>query len=109
MICMTPVAPTGETSELFNPLSCQAIADAIAGGTPLWLAVVLTTRDVTLTGVGYGGPAKTDPDPPPPGSLSAAPASSRPLTLSPLIEASSPTGTPSRAAIADSVSPGLTT
>src|SRR5207249_4148011 len=54
-ICITPRASELETKSLLKPLSCQPIASAREGETPLSLAIEPTSDALTCSGVGYGG------------------------------------------------------
>src|SRR3954452_3670758 len=119
MTCMTPRALAGETIELLKPLSCQAIAAASEGETPLAEATDWTSEAPSRAGVGSGAAVGTTVAAgagwdaragagAPVGSLMTVPASSTPLGLSPFIAAIALTDTRAPAASPESVSPGRT-
>src|SRR3954447_914152 len=119
MTCMTPRALAAETIALLKPLSCQAIALASEGETPLAAATDWTAVAPTRVGVGSGaalgmirvagaGCTARAGAGAPVGSLITVPASSTPFGLSPFIAAIAPTETCELAASPDRVSPGRT-
>src|SRR3954452_22543508 len=57
--CMTPRALAPETIPLLKPLSCQAIAEASEGETPLAAATDWTVEAPTRVAVGSGAAAGT--------------------------------------------------
>src|SRR4051812_24593020 len=103
---------------LLNPLSCQAIAAASEGETPLADATCWICDSDRRVGVGSGEAGATTGAGAvsearagvgaPAGSLMTVPASSRPSGERPFIAAMSLAETPTCAASADSVSPQRT-
>src|SRR3954452_5463664 len=119
MTCITPRALAADTMALLKPLSCQAIAAASEGETPLAEATDWTVEAPTRVGVGSGaawgttvaagtGWAARTGAGAPVGSLITVPASSTPLGSRPFIAAIAPTGRGEKAARPESVSPGRT-
>src|SRR3954462_5391475 len=117
--CITPRALAPDTIPLLKPLSCQAMAEASEGGTPLAAATDWTVEAPTRVGVGSGAAAGTTVAAgagwtaragvgAPVGSLITVPASSRPDGLRPFIAAIALTETRELAARPESVSPGRT-
>src|SRR5689334_6771551 len=119
MTCMTPRALAPDTMLLLNPLSCQAMAAASEGETPLAAATDCTVDAPTRAGVGSGaacgttvaagaGSVERAGAGAPVGSLITVPASSTPFGSSPFSAAMALTDTRELAARPDSVSPGRT-
>src|SRR3954452_7233335 len=117
--CITPRAFALDTMPLLKPLSCQAMAAASDGGTPLADATDWTAPAPTRLGVGSGaaagttfcagagGAARTGTGAPV-GSLRTVPASRTPFGSRPFMAAMAFTETRAEAASPDSVSPGRT-
>src|SRR3954451_24526634 len=104
MTCITPRALAPETMELLKPLSCQAIAAASEGETPLAAATDWTVEAPTRVAVGSGAAWGTPVAAgagwdaragvgAPVGSLITVPASSTPLGSRPFSAAIAETGT----------------
>src|SRR4051794_447324 len=119
MTCMTPRALAEETIALLKPLSCQAIAVARDGGTPLAAATDWTSEAPTRAALGSGAAAGMTfaagagcdaraGAGAPVGSLITVPASRTPDGLRPFMAAIAPTDTRAPAARPDKVSPGRT-
>ncbi len=119
---MIPRASALDTRSLLKPLSCQAMASASDGETPLVAATCPICEALRCSGVGYGGSVTLPCAALPTGCELAAetvlgvperwrvaPTRSGSLTLMPLLAARLSTLTPARAAMAESVSPGCTT
>src|SRR3954449_8888382 len=116
-ICITPRALALDTRSLLKPLSCQPIALASDDGTPWAAAISEIVVELTRSGVGYGGALGTtvfdgagddELTLAPVGSLSTVPIRSGLLGSTPFMFATAIIGTPLRAAIAVSESPGRT-
>src|SRR4051794_23029253 len=119
MTCITPRALAGETIELLKPLSCQAIAAASEGETPLAEATDWTSVAPSRVGVGSGAAVGTTVAAgagwdaragagAPVGSLITVPESSSPFGSRPFMAAMALRDTRELAARPDSVSPGRT-
>src|SRR5689334_6355895 len=116
---MTPRALAPDTIELLKPLSCQAIAVAREGETPLAAATFWTSVAPSRVGVGSGAAAGTTVAAgagcaartgagAPVGSLITVPASSSPFGSRPFMAAMALRDTRELAARPDSVSPTRT-
>src|SRR5882757_7499240 len=116
MTCITPRALAAETIELLKPLSCHAIAEASDAGTPLRVATMAMSEEVTRPEVGWGAAAGAvvaagegaDASGAPVGSFSAVPEISHAVGEMPFIAATAAVDTPLLAASALSESPGRT-